>query len=132
MAATQPERLVDIIGAMVHGGVNARRALSRGLIITYMAPEPETPRERERWFLSAARLNYWPDEPELKIVLDCLHREWRTHPAALVYETGEWTRREVQARQGILGTFDIYWRQWPIRTVFSAPAALQEVLRAAL
>jgi hypothetical protein len=74
------ERLVDIIGTMVHGGVNARRTLARGLIITYLAPEPDTPREQARWSLTAARVGLWPDDQELKIVRDCLYHGVATAP----------------------------------------------------
>lgn len=112
----EAERLTNIIGQMVHGGVNARRTLSRGLIISYFTPEPDTPREQQRYVLSAARLNVWPDDQELKVV----------------YDATSWTRREVQTRRGVVGSFVIYWRQWPVREVFVAPANLQETLRAAL
>lgn len=132
--ATPPgERLTDIIGKMVHGEVNARRTLSRGLILTYMTPEPGTPREQARWSLSAARLNHWPDDKELEIVLGCLRSAWSLHPRMLVYDdAGDWTRREVQTRLGPLGEFTINWREWPIREVFGAPAGLAETLRQAL
>jgi hypothetical protein len=128
----ETERLVDIIGQMVHGGVNARRTLSRGLIITYMTPEPDMARERARWSLTAARLNLWPDDKELQIVFGCLRSAWSRHPRMLVYDASDWTKREVQTRQGVLGSFVIYWREWPVREVFSAPAHLQETLRSAL
>lgn len=126
------ERLVDIITNMVHGGVNARRTLSRGLIITYMAPEPDVSREQARWSLTAARLNHWPDDEELKIVLGCLHAAWRTIPGQLVYDASEWRKEQRGSVKGTQGTFTVYWRQWPVREVFSAPARLQETLRAAL
>ncbi len=133
------ERLIDIITAMVHGGVNARRTLSRGLIITYMAPEPDTPREQWRYSLTAARVSVWPDDQELKIVRDCLYKSWRKHPTALIYNESTWIKKETKLppaphRQAgaTLGTFTITWRQWPVRDMFSAPAGIQDTLRAAL
>ena len=114
------------------GGVNARRTLSRGLILTYMTPEPDTARERARWSMTAARLNLWPEDKELQIVLGCLYRAWRTIPGQLVYDASDWVKEKRGSVQGTQGTFTIYWRQWPVREVFSAPAGLQETLRAAL
>ena len=127
------ERLTDIIGAMVHGGVNARRTLARGLIVTYITPEPDTPREQQRYSLTAARIGLWPDEPELKIVRDCLYRAWRRHPVALVYDESQWIKAQRRLSDGrLLGAFTTTWRQWPVREVFSAPAELRETLAAAL
>lgn len=97
-----------------------------------MTPEPGTPRGKQIWSLSAARLNHWPDDKELQIVLDCLYRAWRTHPVVLIYDASDWTRRQVETRRGPLGEFVIYWREWPIREMFTAPAGLAETLRQAL
>ena len=128
------ERLVDIIGVMVHGGVNARRTLARGLIITYLAPEPDTPREQARWSLTAARVGLWPDDQELKIVRDCLYKAWRRHPSALAYDESQWIKQERRLQEGgrLLGTFTTTWRQWPVREVFGAPVELRETMAAAL
>ena len=131
--APSGERLEDIIRGMVHGGVNARRQLSSGLIITYITPDPDTSREQWRYSLTAARVGAWPDDEELRIVRTCLGKAWRKHPLAVVYDESE----RIKKKQGVqggraLGTFTMVWRQWPVRDVFSAPAGLQAVLRAAL
>lgn len=128
------ERLTEIISHMIHTGVNARRILARGLIITYRAPDPDTPAEQARYFLMASRVGVWPDDEELKIVHDCLYKAWRKHPTALVYDTTEWLKKQGRTQQGgqLLGTYTTYWRQWPVREVFNAPANLHDTLRAAL
>lgn len=128
------ERLTEIISQMIHTGVPARRVLARGLIITYHASDPDTPAEQARYFLMASRVGVWPGDDELKIVHDCLYKAWRHHPSALIYDTSEWLKKEATTRQTgeLLGTYTTYWRQWPIRDIFNAPAALQPTLRAAL
>lgn len=127
-------KLDDIIRTMIHGETNARRTLPRGLIISYMAPNPDTPAEQARYLLTASRVGVWPDDEELKIVHDCLYKAWHKHPTALVYDTTEWLKKQVRTQQGgqLLGTYTTYWRQWPVREVFNAPANLQDTLRAAL
>lgn len=127
------ERLRDIIAEMVHGGVNARRRLGRGLIIEYRAPDPDTPREQWRYALTAARQGVWPEDQELKIVHDCLYSAWHKHPTALIFDEVGWTKRERRGQSGTtFGTYTITWRQWPVREMFSAPVELQSVLRSAL
>lgn len=129
------ERLTTIISQMLHTGTNARRNLTRGLIISYIAPEPDVPREQQRYQLTAARVEVWPDDRELKIVHDCLYRAWRHHPTALIYDISDWTKRQLpiqQVENAVMGAFTIYWRQWPVREVFNVPAGLQDTLRAAL
>lgn len=125
--------LADIIAAMVHGGVNARRTLARGLIITYLAPDPDTPRPQQAYALTAARVGLWPDDQELKIVRSCLYQAWRRHPAAVCFSESDWIKREQQLPGGrTLGTFSTTWRQWPVREMFTAPMELRETLAAAL
>jgi hypothetical protein len=54
-------------------------------------------------------------------------------PYAQIYDQSEWMKKQGQRQGGgILGTYTIVWRQWPVRDVFSAPAGLQDTLRAAL
>lgn len=127
------ERLTDIIRELVHAERNARRTLTRGLILVYRAPEPDTPREQALWSCTAARVNLWPDDQELKIVHDCLYKAWRRHPNALIYGESTWIKQQQPHQAGnTLGTFTITWRQWPAREVFNAPASLRETLRTAL
>jgi hypothetical protein len=124
------ERLTEIISHMLHTGVNARRTLTRGLIIIYATPSPVT----SFYELTAARLSYWPDDQEIKIVYDCLYRAWRHHPKDLVYDITDWTKHQLPTPngEGIMGAFSIHWCQWPIRDIFSAPSGLQDSLKAAL
>lgn len=123
------ERLVNIITTMLHTGVDARRTLTRGLIIIYSPPSAAT----TFYELTAARVGYWPDDQEIKIVHDCLYRAWRHHPKDLVYDITDWEKyKQPTTVDSYMGCFSIHWQQWPIRDIFSAPAGLQDTLRAAL
>jgi len=132
--------ILDLITTIIHNGITTRRTITDdpiiadGLIIAYTAPDPNLPPEQGRYTLTIARHKVWPDDDETRIVRGCLPSAWTTHPKHLIYDQTEWAKNQIQLRPGgdLLGAYRIHWRQWPIRHIFSAPAALQPALRAAL
>lgn len=125
------DQLSDIVAHMLHTGVNARRNLARGLIITYMAPNPDE--DRRLFTFSAARHTAYPDDRELSILHAHLRRAWARHPTAIAYNVTDWQKRTHRLRAGgLLGVYTIAWQQWPIKRIFDAPPELLPTLQAAL